>query len=119
MKAKWEQLGIDAVIMPNHPIPAFKGENAAQLGAFRDYQLIWSVLHYAAGTVPVTVVKEEETHYEDGINDAWTRVIQQDMATAHGMPVGVQVVSRMWEDEVALGVMKSIEEGLATPFAQQ
>ena len=24
MKAKWEELGIEALIMPNYPVPAFK-----------------------------------------------------------------------------------------------
>ncbi len=56
MKAKWDALGIDALIMPNYPIPAFKSTAAGDLGGFLEYQLIWSVLHYPCGVLPVTEV---------------------------------------------------------------
>jgi hypothetical protein len=50
----WNKLGIDAVVMPNYPIPAFKEDNVTMVGAIRDYQFMWSLFHYPAGTVPVT-----------------------------------------------------------------
>ena len=73
--------------------------------------LMWSVLHYPAGVVPITSVTEEETTYvaDDGHNDLWTKGIRKDLVGSAGMPVGVQVVSRKWDDEVALGVMKAID----------
>lgn len=46
--------------MPNYPIPSFKDENFDNLGSIREYQLIWSVIDYPAGVVPVTHVTEEE-----------------------------------------------------------
>ena len=39
--------------MPNYPIPAFKEENVGTVGAIRDYQFLWSLIHYPAGCVPV------------------------------------------------------------------
>ena len=60
MKTKWDELGIQALIMPNYPIPAFRSSNVDQLGNFREYQLIWSLLHYPAGVLPVTYVTERE-----------------------------------------------------------
>jgi len=61
MKSKWEDLGIEALIMPNYPVPAFKDQNVDHLGNFREYQLIWSLLHYPAGVVPVTSVSLQES----------------------------------------------------------
>jgi hypothetical protein len=46
--------------MPNYPIPAFESASVDKLGNFREYQLIWSLLHYPAGVVPVTSVTEQE-----------------------------------------------------------
>jgi hypothetical protein len=37
MHKVWNDLDIDAVVMPNYPIPAFKEENVAEVGAIRDY----------------------------------------------------------------------------------
>ena len=54
MWQRWNQLGIDAVVMPNYPIPAFKEENVTMVGAIRDYQFMWSLFHYPAGSVPIT-----------------------------------------------------------------
>ena len=111
MKDKWEALGIEAVIMPNYPIPAFTSANVEQVGSFRDYQIIWSLLHYPAGALPITTVQESEASYgDDGFNDMWTRALQKDIVTSAGMPVGVQVISRKWDDEIALAVMKVIDE---------
>ena len=39
-----------------------------------------------------------------------SKAIKKDLATSHGMPVGVQVAARKWEDEVCLGVMMAISE---------
>jgi len=77
MKAKWEELGIDAIIMPSYPIPAFKSQSAPDLGAFRDYQVLWSVLHYPAGVIPITTVGDgnDLIYPDDGYNDPWTKAI--------------------------------------------
>jgi hypothetical protein len=75
--------------MPNHPIPAFKAVNANSVGTLRDYQIMWSVLHFPAGTVPMTTMREEETVYEDGFNDLWTKAIRKDVQGTAGMPIGV------------------------------
>jgi fatty acid amide hydrolase len=116
MKEKWESLGISALITPNFPTPAFKDTNVNRIGMLRDYQFIWSILHYPAGVVPVTKADTDgDLEYYpggDGHNDIWTREIRRDLESAGGMPVGVQVIARKWEDEVALGVMKALENGL-------
>ena len=102
--------------MPNYPIPAFRSTNVDELGNFREYQLIWSLLHYPAGVIPVTYVTDREaknaSDYQDRYNDKVTRAIRSDLSTAQGMPIGVQVISPKWDDEICLGVMSAIDEGL-------
>ena len=47
------------------------------MGVFLDYLNIWSLLHNPVGVVPVSAVREdEETGYEDGFNDEWTKLIR-------------------------------------------
>lgn len=53
---------------------------------------MWNVLHYPAGSVPVTEVQEGEddpTTYKDGYDDMWTKAIRKDMVGSVGMPLGV------------------------------
>lgn len=119
MWQRWNQLGIDAVVMPNYPIPAFKEENVTMVGAIRDYQFVWSLFHYPAGSVPIThtsrATSSEHARIYDTVeqfNDSISKAIKKDLETSHEMPVGVQVAARKWEDEVCLGVMAAIAEGI-------
>jgi Asp-tRNA(Asn)/Glu-tRNA(Gln) amidotransferase A subunit family amidase len=48
-------------------------------------------------------------------NDSISNTLKKDLETSHEMPVGVQVVARKWEDEVCLGVMTAIAEGIQKP----
>jgi len=113
----WNELGIDAVVMPNYPIPAFKEENVLSLGAIRDYQCMWTLFHYPAGSVPITFtdgaesIKQAEIYdNEEQFKDMVVKAIKKDLVSSHGMPVGVQVAARKWEDEGCLGVMMAISE---------
>lgn len=69
---------------------------------------IWNAIHYPAGVVPVSVVKEGELDYEDGINDSLTRRVRKSMMGAVGLPIGVQVISYPNNDEQILYIMKEI-----------
>ena len=81
------------------------------MGAIYDYCLMWNMVNYPAGVVPVTSVLEgEDQVYEDGINDILTKAIRDDIKGSVGMPIAVQVISYAFQDEVALGVMKAIDE---------
>jgi hypothetical protein len=57
----WKDSNIDALVMPNYPIPAFKEENVGTVGAIRDYQFLWSLIHYPAGCVPVMRTNLEQS----------------------------------------------------------
>ena len=85
------------------------------MNSFCDYNFIWNALHYPAGSVPVTEVLPEEEDpslYKDGYEDMWTKAIRKDMVGSAGMPVGVQVIAQSWQDEVVLGVMRALEQGI-------
>ena len=41
-----------------------------------------------------------------------TKTIKTDLTNSEGMPIGVQVVGYMWEDEVCLGIMKALDDAV-------
>ena len=58
MAKKWDELGIDALIMPPYLSTAFKVENAEDMGSFLDYIAPWMILHYPCGIIPITEVQD-------------------------------------------------------------
>jgi len=62
-----------------------------------------------SGIVPLTVVQPEEDVYEDGISDIISKVAKQTEQGSVGLPVGVSVTAFAYRDEVALRVMRLIE----------
>lgn len=110
---KWQDMKLDAIICPAYPLCAFKSTDTVSLGALVDYNMIWNVLHYPAGVVPITEVqKGEDEIYEDGINNAITKAIRQSIKGSVGIPMGIQVATPTWQDEKCLGVMKVIDEAI-------
>ncbi len=60
MKKIWDDWNIDAILQPSYPSCAFKAKNAPDMGVFIDYVNFWSLLHYPAGVIPVSVVQTGE-----------------------------------------------------------
>lgn len=109
MSKKWQKLGLTALVSPTFPHCSFKAEHADDMGLMLEYIFLWNVLHYPAGSVPVTTVQEDEQDFEDGYRDGWTNLINQTCQGSAGMPISVQVVAHAYEDEKALTVMQSLE----------
>lgn len=63
----------------------------------------------SAATTPVTVVRQDEQHYESVWNDDITKVIQKSVLDSAGLPVGVQIVGLPFDEEKILGLAKRIE----------
>jgi fatty acid amide hydrolase len=105
-------LGIDALIQPIWPSPAFKREVAEEHSGLGYYCHIWNMTCFPTGVLPITKVREDEQTYSDTHNDKLTHAIRVSCEDAVDLPIGVQVVSHSFEDEKALGIMKVIEENI-------
>lgn len=106
----WNEHGIDALVSPIVPHCAFRHENHIELSLILEYSIIWNVMGFPSGVMPVTTVRKDEQKFTDSYNDAWTKALDQDAKNSEGMPVCVQVVAYSYEDEKALGVMKMLEK---------
>ena len=102
---------LDGIVCPGGSLPALRH------GLFKDlqpsfcYTALFNLLDWPTGTLPVTTVKEEE----DGVynfskyNDSYDRAAKKEMKNSAGLPIGVQVASLPYKDELVLRIMKEIE----------
>lgn len=106
----WTGLGLDAVICPIWPLVAPLHKTTVKVSHAFSYSLLWNLLDYPAGVVPVCQVEEGEDVYECEENDAFVSTAQQIMKNSVGLPISVQVVGRTYEDEKVLRAMKIVQD---------
>lgn len=41
------------------------------------------------------------------------KAIRKDLSSAQGIPVGIQIIGKKWDDEVVLGLMETIDKGIS------
>ena len=78
------------------------------------YSILFNLLHFPAGVVPVTRVQEDEQAYREPLVDSYMQLANESLKGAKGMPVDVQIAGLPFQDELCLSVMKDIESCL--PF---
>lgn len=104
--------GVDALIAPGLALPALPHGGSADLTPACSYTLLFNLLHWPAGTVPVTTVRNGETDYRDErvrADEWWHKAAVSACAGSEGLPCGVQVATLPFEDELCLHVMKRVE----------
>ena len=112
-KQRWDNLKLDAVICPTFPHCSYKHAQQKELAFMADYFMLWNVVHYPAGVVPVTeVLPGEDQGYTDRHNDVLTHSLRASMQGSVGMPIGIQVAAPKWKDEECLAVMQILDESL-------
>lgn len=105
----WETAGLDALICPAVGVVAPEhGKSDILISMI--FCSIWNVVRFPSGTVPVGLVKKHEAFYEDKYHDAFTECSKTAMEGSEGLPYGIQVVTLPYKDELALKVMKDVEE---------
>ena len=98
---------LDALIGPPCAITAFPhGEFYANYALV--YTGVYNLLGLPAGVVPVTQVQAHEASISCQGSDAVDRCLAGAASGSEGLPVGVQVIGRWWQDEVVLAVMKEV-----------
>lgn len=108
----WKSHGVTALIMPIWPHTAVKRKNTDELGLFYEYATMWNLCGFPCGVLPVTKVTASEQSFSDNFNDKWTSVLNEDCQGSEGLPVHVQVVGYVNEDEKVLGIMKLLEDDI-------
>ncbi|EGR34573.1 hypothetical protein IMG5_006590 [Ichthyophthirius multifiliis] len=107
----FQKNNISSILCPSSGTPAFSHGKNAETVLSCYYNFMWNLLDFPAGVLPITTVLENEQHYKNSlIKDILSKKIDQFMKGSMGMPVGIQVVALPNQDEVALNIMKQIDE---------
>ncbi|XP_026507730.1 vitamin D3 hydroxylase-associated protein-like [Terrapene carolina triunguis] len=110
--AAWRKLKLDVVLCPVLG-PAFTVGYPGKLFAAVSSTMLYNVLNFPAGVVPVTTVTEADEedlkHYTGHYGDPWDRRLRQAVEGAMGLPVAVQCVALLWQEELCLRFMKEVE----------
>jgi len=122
-KMVWEKYGFDAIICPVQAVPQLPHGGCDNFSLLALGTLVYNILDLPAGCLPVTRVNPavdaltEEWFQgpghgsplmENGIFKAQHGLYNP--GTLEGMPVGIQVVCKKWEEEKLLRVMSLIDD---------
>ncbi|CAD8184598.1 unnamed protein product [Paramecium pentaurelia] len=104
--------GIDVIISPAFGLPAVKHGGSKELAFTALYTWMWNVVDFPSGSLPVTIVKNDQDLKIDGQENSMDlvyRFMKKDLQGAIGLPVNIQVSALPNQDEMVLKVMKQIE----------
>ncbi|KHN85523.1 Fatty-acid amide hydrolase 1 [Toxocara canis] len=105
---------IEAILCPVQVVPAVAHLYPMQLISTTSYCGIFNLLDFAAGTVCVTNVTEEDERaladYPE--RDPWYKMVKEATKGSVGLPVGVQVAAPPYHEETVLRILQQIETSL-------
>ncbi|KAH0834964.1 amidase signature domain-containing protein [Lanmaoa asiatica] len=119
----WEAEGLDFVLTVPHPMPAIPTGTAEKVTLISAaLPMICNIVDYVAGVLPVTYVKRDldalpqdfqrsQEYQRMGVSAKGAYAVY-DAEAMHGLPVGVQVIGRRFEEERVLQAMKVVEHAL-------
>uniref|UniRef100_UPI00398EC7E7 fatty-acid amide hydrolase 1 n=1 Tax=Pristiophorus japonicus TaxID=55135 RepID=UPI00398EC7E7 len=108
----WKSENLDVLLCPALG-PAFSVGYAGKLAASASYKVIFNLLNFPAGIVPVSTVTEKDEEelkgYVGYCNDHWDKTFKKGISGAVGLPLAVQCVALPWHDELCLRFMREVE----------
>jgi len=121
----WSRNNLDGIIAPVQASPALPHKATTTLSPLASGTILYNVIDSPCGVVPVTRVDPDK----DRLTEEWTtgtghgsKILEQGLYTKSpliynpeamkGLPVGVQVVGKSWEEEKVVAMMKVVDEAL-------
>jgi fatty acid amide hydrolase len=106
-----DAVGVDVILCPAYATPALPHGMSKNFTAASTPALLYNAVQFPGGVVPVTRVRPDETRRPSPQGMVEKHAAKVDAKSA-GLPVGVQLVARPWQDEVAMAVMATLEAAL-------
>ena len=101
---------LEVLICPAFALPAMSHGASRDLVLAGAYTALYNVLGYPTGIIPFTKVRPDEEIGRAPSKDKMLMAAYKTEAGSAGLPVGVQVVARPWQEHHALAVMAAIEQ---------
>ena len=138
----WQDLGLDAIIAPTQACPAVPHGGAAHNSAMAGSTVLYNLVKASAAVLPVLRVdpvldshkakdfenatEEQQIAFRKWTSDTRWRDTSKvcnfllyktayDAKQMAGLPVGVQVVTRPYHEEKAIGIMRLLDDALPVP----
>jgi fatty acid amide hydrolase len=99
----------DVLLAPACGLPALPHGESKNLATVGAYGILYNVLGYPAGVVPVSRVGPHEQIGHKRTPDRMDRAAVRAETGSVGLPIGVQVIARPWREHVAFAVMLALE----------
>ncbi|PLW56926.1 hypothetical protein PCANC_01242 [Puccinia coronata f. sp. avenae] len=116
----WDELELDALICPTQASPAIPVESSWNKSFLAESTLIWNLVDSTVGQLPITRVNLQKDR-SAFVTESMTRGARPQAMMAQvpkllpsveeseGLPVGIQLVCGIWEEEKTLALMGVIE----------
>lgn len=113
----WEELELDGLLCPTQAVPAIPLGSVWNKSFLAVSTLIWNVVDSSVGQIPITRVDVQKdsvgagypTSSRSAAMDRLTKSLPR-VEETEGLPVGIQVVCGLWEEEKTLGLMGVIDK---------
>lgn len=110
-RAQFDALPVDVILYPPSHLPALVHGACDMLTTTFSFCFLANLLHWPAGVVYGTRVREGEEHALPPVRDAFGKRWKQVETGSVGLPVGVQVAARPNREDLVLAVMKVLQPG--------
>jgi len=109
----WDAANLDIVLCPSHATTALRHGDSADFSAAGSYSMRYNLLNLPAGVVPVTTACDEDT-IRPNPQDRIEKVAASVEQGSNGLPVGIQIVGRPFEEHKVLAAMIAIDKAAST-----
>lgn len=105
-----EAAGVDMLLGPPCSLPAVRHGASRDLGVAGSYAMAVNVLGWPAGCLPWTQVRPDEESDRRPGSDLAFKLAAKTEAGSAGLPVGVQLIGRPWQDHRVLAAMQALQD---------
>lgn len=117
----WDELELDGLICPTQAVPAIPMGSSWNKSFLAESTFIWNLVDSTVGQLPITRVNVQKDQFQI-VTESTTRgarrhaevgQITKLLPSVHesdGLPVGIQLVCGIWEEEKTLALMGIIEK---------
>ena len=101
---------LDAILNIPVQFPAFPHELVDIIGTAPIATRLAIYWQFPAGIIPAAVVEQDEQNFNEKVfNDILTSKLRESMKDSQGLPMGLEIIGKPYQDEQVLAIMKILE----------
>ncbi|MEZ4441853.1 MAG: amidase family protein [Polyangiaceae bacterium] len=109
----WREAELDLLLCPPHVVPALPHRESSDFILSLGAEFRWTLLDFPAGVAPVTTARASEVGKLPKGGDRVEKKLRRMDDKSTGLPVGVQLVSRPYDEHKIVAAMACLEAAVA------